>query len=78
MFEFVIRGFPNGRCPVQVVVCTLVLIAAIAPTCVAASTGDLETLRTRALELVNQARREQGLQPLELGRNVNQAALSHA
>jgi uncharacterized protein YkwD len=81
MLEFKHPNCPNRHRPVQVIMYTLVhfaLFFAISPGCVAASTGDLEELRARALELVNQARREQGLQPLELGPNVNQAALSHA
>lgn len=44
----------------------------------AITTGDLDQLRARALDLVNQARQEHGLQRLELGKRVNQAALSHA
>lgn len=46
--------------------------------CLAARTGDLDELRARALELVNQTRREQGLSPVQLGPEVNEAALAHA
>ncbi|MFC4170929.1 CAP domain-containing protein [Microvirga sp. GCM10011540] len=43
-----------------------------------AETGDLERLRQRALELVNQERRDQGLETLTLGASLNEAAQKHA
>jgi uncharacterized protein YkwD len=43
-----------------------------------AATGDLDTLRGAALSLVNQDRRQQGLNPLELTEILNEAAQSHA
>jgi uncharacterized protein YkwD len=55
-----------------------VLFVLGAPAGFAASTGELAALRNGALEFVNEARRENGLQPLELGTKVNEAALSHA
>lgn len=81
VLEFRHQNCPNRHRPARVVMYILMhfaLFAPISPACVAASTGDLEKLRARALELVNRARREQGLQPLELGPKVNEAALSHA
>ena len=39
---------------------------------------NLEALRQRALELVNQARSREGLSPLEAGGNLDEAAQSHA
>jgi uncharacterized protein YkwD len=45
---------------------------------VAAQTGDLDRLRQMALELVNEERQSQGLEPLELGSAIDQAAQSHA
>jgi uncharacterized protein YkwD len=44
----------------------------------AAETGDLERLRQRALELVNEERRNRDLHPLTLGPHLNEAAQKHA
>ncbi|WP_230534138.1 CAP domain-containing protein [Microvirga roseola] len=41
-------------------------------------TGDLDALRQKALELVNEERRERGLEPLTLGSALNEAAQEHA
>jgi uncharacterized protein YkwD len=41
-------------------------------------TGNLRELRERALELVNEARRDQGLEPLSPGAMLDAAAQSHA
>lgn len=54
------------------------LLLAPLPAAIAAETGDLDRLRERALSLVNQARDEAGLQPLEAGAALNEAALAHA
>ncbi|SDY46991.1 CAP domain-containing protein [Citreimonas salinaria] len=40
--------------------------------------GDLERLRQHALDLVNEARREEGLSELRLGSDLNEAAQTHA
>ena len=44
----------------------------------AAETGDLQRLRERALELVNAERKKRSLTPLQLGEDLNEAALAHA
>ena len=44
----------------------------------AQETGDLDRLRQRALELVNDERGEAGLSPLSLGTVLNEAAQTHA
>lgn len=44
----------------------------------AAETGDLEMLRSEALERLNEDRFEYGLKPLELTENLNEAAQNHA
>jgi uncharacterized protein YkwD len=44
----------------------------------AAETGNLEALRAEALSLVNEARDESGLEPLELQKILNEAAQAHA
>jgi uncharacterized protein YkwD len=44
----------------------------------AAETGELERLRSEALERVNEDRSEYGLKPLELTENLNEAAQNHA
>lgn len=44
----------------------------------AQQTGDLDQLRQQALELVNEARGEHDLPPLELGDILNEAAQAHA
>lgn len=44
----------------------------------AAETGDLDQLRQKAIELVNDERREHGLESLSLGSPLNSAAQSHA
>ncbi len=45
---------------------------------VAAETGDLPALRQPALELVNEARREHGREPLNLSDTLNEIAQEHA
>ncbi|WP_170984505.1 CAP domain-containing protein [Rhodoligotrophos defluvii] len=44
----------------------------------AAQPSNLDEMRQRALELVNQSRTENGLPPLSLGSEANQAAQNHA
>jgi uncharacterized protein YkwD len=44
----------------------------------AQESADAETLRARALELVNKARAEQKLPPLQIGKEINGAAKAHA
>lgn len=56
----------------------LALTVFSAQTGIASSTGDLERIRDRALELVNQTRQEHGLPQLELGVAANDAAQAHA
>lgn len=64
--------------PSHTLACASVLLLALAPACFASSTSDPEGLRNRALELVNQARREAGLHALELAEKANHAARTHA
>ena len=61
---------------VTVIVALCTLPAAIPAR--AETPDNLPALRQQALELVNQARTAHGLSPLELGRNLNEAAQSHA
>lgn len=49
-----------------------------APAAVAEVPEDVESLREEALDLVNRARREEGLPPLELGEDLVEAAQAHA
>ena len=56
----------------------LALAFADGPVAQAQQVGDLERLRQRALELVNQVRSEHDLPPLELGDILNEAAQAHA
>ena len=58
--------------------CALAFVVASAATGLAANSDNLDELRGRALELVNQARREHGLPPLELGAKLEEVALAHA
>ncbi|PIL21192.1 hypothetical protein P775_05625 [Puniceibacterium antarcticum] len=53
-------------------------LCAAASTAAAQETGDIETLRQRALELVNASRSEAGLSDLTLGPILNDAAQGHA
>ncbi len=62
---------------VTVVAVLLMVLAGAAPT-KSAETGNLQALRTEALELVNQDRGRHGLEPLELSARLNEAAQSHA
>jgi uncharacterized protein YkwD len=77
-------GVPRSEFRWQPAGVIIVLLALVTGASLSASpsladtTGELDQLRARALELVNQARLERGLEALELGKQVNQAALSHA
>lgn len=53
------------------------LVLSISPAA-AQETGELESLRSEALSLVNNARSQHALDPLELGESLNQAAQAHA
>lgn len=64
------------RCLVTFVFWTFVGIGASASAL--AEPANLAELRERALDLVNEARREKGLQPLKQGSMLNEAAQSHA
>lgn len=57
---------------------SLALAAAPANGTAASDGADLAGLRERALELVNRERRERGLEALEQGKDLNEAALAHA
>lgn len=59
-------------------ICVALLPLVTAAPVQAASTGDLSALRQLALDLVNQARRENGRQPLTFSEPLNEAAQFHA
>ncbi len=75
------RRLPLVRFPVPALLVFwligLLALATISPA-IAAETGDLERLRSEALELVNEDRAEYGLEPLELTESLNEAAQNHA
>ena len=75
------RRLPLVRFPVPALLVFwligLLALATISPA-IAAETGDLERLRSEALELVNEDGAEYGLEPLELTESLNEAAQNHA
>jgi uncharacterized protein YkwD len=64
--------------PVACFVSTTLLFLSLAASSASQETGDLDRLRQRALELVNDARRDSGLEPLSQGDTLNEAAQTHA
>lgn len=75
------RRLPFLRVPVSALLAFrlvgLLMLVTIS-SAIAAETGDLERLRSEALELVNEDRAEYGLEPLELTESLNEAAQNHA
>lgn len=62
--------------PALALAVAMLLFASAAPG--AQETGDLPALRQEALDAVNAARREHGLEPLQLTQTLNEAAQAHA
>lgn len=68
------RAFLAGVLGVVLVLCSLPRATSVR----AETSGDLDALRQRALAAVNQSRSDNGLPPLTLGENLNEAAQAHA
>lgn len=64
--------------PLALLACLFLWLGAAITAAPAAQTGELTALRRHALQLVNEARRERGLDPLSFSDPLNAAAQAHA